>query len=70
MKNVKKETIKVKSEAIKKAKYHYRKKILSVKFHNGDIYYYPEIEPFIFEGLKASDSVGKFLNKYIIYAKN
>ena len=36
MKNVKKETIKVKSEAIKKAKYHYRTKILSIKFHNGE----------------------------------
>jgi len=68
MNKIKKETIKVKSTAIKKAKYNHRKKILSIKFHNGDIYYYPEIEPFIFEGLKASDSVGKFLNKYIIHA--
>ena len=70
MKKIKEETIKVKSAAIKKAKYHYKTKILSIKFHNGNIYYYPEIEPFIFEGLKASDSIGKFLNKYIIHAKN
>ena len=38
MKKIKEETIKVKSAAIKKAKYHYRTKILSIKFHNGDIY--------------------------------
>ena len=70
MKNVKKETIKVSSQAIKKASYERSKKILSVKFHNGDIYYYPNIEPFIFEGLKTAKSVGEFLNKYIINTKN
>jgi hypothetical protein len=70
MKNIKKETIKVTSTAIKKASYERSKKILTIKFHNGNIYYYPEIEPFIFEGLKESDSVGKFLNKYIIHGNN
>jgi hypothetical protein len=70
MKNVKKETIKVNSEAIKKASYERSKKILSVKFHNGKVYYYPNIEPFIFEGLKTAKSVGKFLNKYIINTKS
>ena len=70
MKNVKKETIKVSSEAIKKASYERSKKILTIKFHNGSIYYYPDIEQFVFEGLKMADSVGKFLNKYIIHVSN
>lgn len=66
MSRVIEEKVKVNSEAIKYAKYDKFNELLTIKFHNGKIYSYIGVEPFIFEGLKQSRSIGKFINKYII----
>ena len=63
-----KEVVHVNSMAITKAKYDFANEILDLKFNNGKTYSYIGVEPFIFEGMRNSKSIGKFINKYIIKA--
>ena len=57
--------INVNSKAIKLAEYNYETNELKLIFINNREYVYESVEPFIFEGLRATESVGKFFNKYI-----
>ena len=61
-----KETIEVNSKAIKKVTYSYSSNRLRLTFNNSKEYNYHSVEPFIFEGMRASKSIGKFINKHII----
>jgi len=63
---IKKETVKVDSIAIKKANYNYETKALTLTFVNGKKYEYQNVPEFTFEGMRRSDSVGKFINRFII----
>ncbi len=66
MNKVIEEKIKVNSQAIKNAKYDRFNELLTLKFKDGKTYSYIGVEPFIFEGMKQSKSIGSFINKYII----
>ena len=61
-----KETIEVNSKAIQKVTYSYSSNRLRLTFNNGKEYNYHSVEPFIFEGMRTSKSIGKFINKHII----
>jgi hypothetical protein len=61
-----KETIEVNSKAIKKVTYSYSSNRLRLTFNNGKEYNYHSVELFIFEGMRTSKSIGKFINKHII----
>ena len=63
---LKKETIKVDSQAIKQADYNYETKLLSITFNNGKRYNYMDVPRFTFQGMRSSHSMGKFINKYIL----
>lgn len=64
--NLTKETIHVNSAAIDTAKYDYDNEILDLKFWDGKTYSYIGVEPFVFEGIRTAESIGKFINKHII----
>jgi hypothetical protein len=57
--------INVNSKAIKLAEYNYETNELKLIFINDREYVYEDVEPFMFEGLRTTKSVGKFFNKYI-----
>ena len=57
--------INVNSKAIKLAEYNYETNELRLIFINDREYIYESVEPFMFEGLRATESVCKFFNKYI-----
>ena len=63
---INKETIHVNTMAISKAEYDYANEILDLKFKDGKTYSYIGVEPFTFEGMRNSESIGKFINKHII----
>lgn len=65
---INKETVHVNSMAIAKADYDYANEILDLKFNDGKTYSYIGVEPFTFEGMRSSESIGKFINKHIIKA--
>tara|TARA_B100001094_G_C17422112_1_gene435189 strand:+ start:133 stop:357 length:225 start_codon:yes stop_codon:yes gene_type:complete len=65
MSKIIKEDMIVESSAIQYATYYYRTKTLFVMFTNGHAYDYLAVEPFMWEGLRASPSAGAFLNKII-----
>lgn len=65
---INKETVHVNSMAISKAEYDYGNEILDLKFTDGKTYSYIGVEPFTFEGMRSSESIGKFINKHIIKA--
>ncbi len=58
--------IDVNSTAISTAKYEYESYKLRLVFKNGDAYDYTKVPNFVFEGLRASASKGKFINKYVL----
>ncbi len=58
--------IDVNSTAISTAKYEYESYKLRLVFKNGDAYDYTKVPNFVFEGLRLSESKGKFINKYIL----
>jgi len=63
---IKKETLKVNSAAIKTADYNYDNSILTLKFASGKKYNYFNVSIEKFISMKYSESIGKFINKYII----
>jgi len=65
MKKLIKERINVNSAAIKLAEYDHRTNQLTLTFVNNREYLYESVEPFIFEGMRNAESIGKFINKYI-----
>jgi hypothetical protein len=60
-----KERINVNSAAIKLAEYNYETSELKLTFTNNSEYLYKSVEPFMFEGMRNAESIGKFINKYI-----
>tara|TARA_B100001113_G_scaffold65695_1_gene50456 strand:+ start:328 stop:549 length:222 start_codon:yes stop_codon:yes gene_type:complete len=65
MKKIIKDRIKVNSAAIKLAEYNYETSELKLTFTNNSEYIYKSVEPFMFEGMRNAESIGKFINKYI-----
>lgn len=63
---LKKETVHVNSQAILSATYDYNNKSLALKFNNGKKYKYINVTPETFLSMKYAESIGKFINKYII----
>ena len=65
MKKLIKDRIKVNSTAIRLAEYNYETSELKLTFTNNSEYIYKSVEPFMFEGMRNAESIGKFINKYI-----
>ena len=70
MRKLTKDRINVNSQAIKLAEYNYKTKRLKLTFRGkhwteNRKYIYIDVEPFIFEGLRNAESIGKFVNKHI-----
>jgi len=65
MKKLIKERINVNSAAIKLAEYDHQTNELKLTFANNREYLYKSVEPFMFEGMRNAESIGKFINKYI-----
>jgi hypothetical protein len=65
MKKLIKDRIKVNSAAIKLAEYNYETSELKLTFTNNSEYLYQSVEPFMFEGMRNAESIGRFINKYI-----
>ncbi len=60
------QAIEVNSTAIDTAEYEYDSYRLRLTFKNGDAYDYTKVPNFVFEGLRLSQSKGKFINKYVL----
>ncbi len=60
------QTVEVNSTAISTAQYEYDNYRLTLTFNNGTAYNYNDVPNFMFEGLRASASKCKFINKHII----
>lgn len=60
------ETIKVDSVAISKAKFNRKENILTLKFKNLSEYEYYNVPLHVFNGLRESNSKGRFINKHVI----
>jgi hypothetical protein len=60
------QTVDVNSTAIQTAEYEYDNYRLRLTFKNGSSYDYTKVPNFVFEGLRTSESKGKFINKYIL----
>jgi hypothetical protein len=65
MRKLIKDRIKVNSAAIKLAEYDYETSELKLTFTNNSEYLYKSVEPFMFEGMRNAESIGRFINKYI-----
>ncbi len=65
MSKIIKEDLIVESSAIQYATYYNRSKKLLVMFSNSHCYEYQDVEPYMWEGLRASPSAGAFINKII-----
>ncbi len=65
MSKIIKEDLIVESSAIQYATYYTRSKKLLVMFSNSHCYEYQDVEPYMWEGLRASPSAGAFINKII-----
>ena len=61
-----KQIVQVNSTAIQNAIYEYDSYRLRLTFNNGDSYNYTKVPNHVFEGLRTSESKGKFINKYIL----
>ena len=60
------QAVEVNSTAINTAEYEYDSYRLRLTFTNGDAYDYTKVPNFVFEGLRTSESKGKFINKYVL----
>ena len=60
------QTVEVNSTAIQKANYEYDTYKLTLTYTNGSSYSYTKVPNFVFEGLRTSESKGKFINKYVL----
>lgn len=67
---LKQETINVNSAAIKTADYDYELNTLTLTFNNGRQYDYFKVEPYVYEGMRNSNSIGSFINRNIIRKHN
>lgn len=65
-----KQIVQVNSTAISTAIYEYETYRLRLTFHNGSSYNYTKVPNHVFEGLRTSESKGKFINKYILPVYN
>ena len=61
-----KQIVQVNSTAISTAIYEYETYRLRLTFHSGSSYNYTKVPNHVFEGLRTSESQGKFINKYIL----
>ena len=60
------QTVEVNSTAIQKADYEYDTYKLTLTYTNGSSYNYTKVPNFVFEGLRTSQSKGKFINKHVL----
>lgn len=60
------QTVEVNSTAIERASYKYENYRLTLTFDNGGRYHYEGVPNHVFEGLRSSQSKGKFINKYVL----
>ena len=60
------QSVDVNSTAISTAIYEYETYRLKLTFNSGDSYNYTKVPNHVFEGLRTSESKGKFINKYIL----
>ena len=60
------QAVNVNSTAIDSAGYMYDTYTMRLTFKNGDKYDYTKVPNHVFEGLRTSESKGKFINKYIL----
>lgn len=61
-----KQIVQVNSTAISTAIYEYETYRLKLTFNKGNSYNYTKVPNHVFEGLRTSQSKGKFINKYIL----
>ncbi len=64
------QSVDVNSTAISTAEYQYDKYRLKLTFTNGRSYNYTKVPNHVFEGLRVSESKGKFINKYVLPVYN
>ncbi len=64
------QSVDVNSTAISTAEYQYDKYRLKLTFTNGRSYNYTRVPNHVFEGLRVSESKGKFINKYVLPVYN
>ena len=64
------QTVDVNSTAIQTVEYEYDSYRLRLTFTNGSSYDYKKVPNHVFEGLRASASKGKFINKFILSSYN
>ena len=64
------QSVEVNSTAIDKADYEYDSYKLTLTYKNGSSYSYTKVPNFVFEGLRLSQSKGKFINKYVLSTYN
>jgi len=60
------QTIEINSTAITTASYEYDAYNLRLTYVNGTSYDYKKVPNHVFEGLRNSESKGKFINKYVL----
>ncbi len=60
------QAINVNSSAIKSATYVYSSYTLQLYYANGNGYTYKSVPNHVFEGLRTSESKGKFINRYVL----
>ena len=60
------QSVDVNSTAISTAQYEYDNYRLKLTFNNGQSYNYTKVPNHVFEGLRTSESKGKFINKYVL----
>ena len=60
------QAVNVNSTAISTAAYEYDTYSLRLTYQNGSSYDYRKVPNHVFEGLRTSESKGKFINKYIL----
>jgi len=60
------QTVDVNSTAISTASYEYDSYRLRLTFKNGGKYEYSRVPVHVFEGLRSSESKGRFINKYVL----
>ena len=64
------QSVDVNSTAISTAEYQYDKYRLKLTFTNGRSYNYTKVPNHVFEGLRISESKGKFINTYVLPVYN
>ena len=60
------QAINVNSSVIKSAAYTYSSHTLKLYYASGNGYMYNRVPNHVFEGLRTSESKGKFINKYVL----